>query len=179
MFLISDCGEIFRSEASASCEDSFRLEIESRGMEFTVCSSGIAVSRPPPFGYLCLLCVQWPVRLPVAIQLIPVLIVFCLMIFLPEFPCWLIMHGKIDQCIHKLCKPRRLPADDPALKAESSIPSWPHTSLRNLKLYFITMSSFRTESHRICLGFFIQAAQQLSGINLVATHANKILGGGT
>lgn len=53
----------------------------------------------------------------VAIQLVPALIVFCLIIFLPESR-WLIMHGKIDQGIHNLCKLRRLPADDPILKAE-------------------------------------------------------------
>jgi MFS family permease len=30
--------------------------------------------------------------------------------------------------------------------------------------------------HRVAIGFFIQAAQQLSGINMISAYANKILG---
>lgn len=38
------------------------------------------------------------------------------------------------------------------------------------------LSSGKTKTfHRIAIGFFTQAAQQLSGINMVSTYANKIL----
>lgn len=120
--------------------------------------------------------IQW--RMPVAIQLIPALIAFCLIMFLPESPRWLIKHGRIDQGIYNLCKLRGLPADDPVLKAEldsimATFESQKSQAPFRYKELFQngTSQTFR----RMCLAFFIQAAQQLSGINLVSTYANQIL----
>lgn len=121
--------------------------------------------------------IQW--RLPVAIQLIPAVLVFSLIMFLPESPRWLIKHGKIEQGTHNLCKLRGLPEDDPVLCAElnsimATFESQKSEATFQYKELFQngTSQTFR----RMWLSFFVQATQQLSGINLVSTYANQILG---
>jgi sugar porter (SP) family MFS transporter len=121
--------------------------------------------------------IQW--RMPVAIQLIPAIIVFCLIMFLPESPRWLIKHGKIEQGVHNLCKLRGLPEDDPVLKAEldSIMATFESQKSEAPFQYKELFQNGKSQTfRRMCLGFFIQAAQQLSGINLVSTYANQILG---
>jgi sugar porter (SP) family MFS transporter len=120
---------------------------------------------------------QW--RMPVGIQLIPAAIVFCFIMFLPESPRWLIMHGKIEQGTYNLCKLRGLEENDPVLQAEleSIINSNESQDSEEPFRYRELFQNGKTQTfRRMCLGFFVQAAQQLSGINLVSTYANQILG---
>ncbi|KAI5782906.1 hexose carrier protein [Pyronema domesticum] len=119
---------------------------------------------------------QW--RMPVAIQLIPAAIVFCFIMFLPESPRWLIKKGKFEEGVFNLCALRGLPEDDPALVEErdaifASFEAQKSEAPFQLKELFQqgNTQTFR----RVCLAFFIQSAQQLSGINLVSTYANQIL----
>lgn len=121
--------------------------------------------------------IQW--RMPVAIQLIPALIVFCFIMFLPESPRWLIKHGKIEQGIHNLCRLRGLSSDHPDLRTEldSIMASFESQRSETPFQYRELFQNGKSQTfRRLCLGFFIQAAQQLSGINLVSTYANQILG---
>lgn len=46
---------------------------------------------------------QW--RTPVGIQLVPALIVFIFINFLPESPRWLIKHGLVEEVCSVLCLP--------------------------------------------------------------------------
>jgi hypothetical protein len=99
--------------------------------------------------------------------------------FLPESPRWLIKHGKIEQGIHNLCKLRGLPEDDPELEAEldSIMATFESQKSEAPFQYKELFQNGKSQTfRRMCLGFFIQAAQQLSGINLVSTYANQILG---
>ncbi|KFY94710.1 hypothetical protein V500_03104 [Pseudogymnoascus sp. VKM F-4518 (FW-2643)] len=120
--------------------------------------------------------VQW--RVPIAIQLIPAIIVFCLIMFLPESPRWLIKRGNIEQGVHNLCKLRGLSEDDPALIMErDSIIATFEAQKGQAPFHYMELFSGNSQSfRRMCLAVFIQAAQQLSGINLVSTYANQILG---
>jgi MFS family permease len=121
--------------------------------------------------------IQW--RIPVAIQLVPAAIVFAAIMFLPESPRWLIKQGMIDEGTHNLCKLRGLPADDPLLmeERESIISTFESQKSEAPFQYKELFTQGKSQTfRRMCLGFFIQAAQQLSGINLVSTYANQILG---
>ncbi|KAH2495777.1 hypothetical protein KXW70_003243 [Aspergillus fumigatus] len=119
---------------------------------------------------------QW--RAPVGIQLIPALIVFVFINFLPESPRWLIKHGLVEEGAYNLSKLRNLPLDHPELMFERDaiIASFEAQSELAPFSYREMLRNGKTKMfHRVAIGFFMQSAQQLSGINLVSTYANKIL----
>jgi MFS family permease len=119
---------------------------------------------------------QW--RIPVGIQLTPAAIVFIFINFLPESPCWLIKHGMLKEGTYNLAQLRDLPKDDPTLIAERDAiaASFEAQAGEAPFSYRELLSNGKTKTfYRIATGFFIQAAQQLSGINMVSTYANKIL----
>jgi len=120
---------------------------------------------------------QW--RAPVGIQLIPATIVFAFIMFLPESPRWLIKHGMFEEGTYNLQMLRGLSKDDPALIAErdSIIASFEAQKGEAPFSYKELIKGGKTQTfRRIMLGVFMQAAQQLSGINMVSTYANQVLG---
>ncbi|KAI5204437.1 general substrate transporter [Aureobasidium subglaciale] len=119
---------------------------------------------------------QW--RVPVGIQLAPALIVFLCINFLPESPRWLIKHGLISEATHNLAKLRGLELDDPILLEErdSIVASFESQAEMEPFSYRELFQNGKTKTfYRVAIGLFIQSAQQLSGINMVSTYANKIL----
>jgi MFS family permease len=119
---------------------------------------------------------QW--RVPVGVQLIPALIVFLCINFLPESPRWLIKHGLISDATHNLAKLRGLELDDPVLLEErdSIIASFESQAELEPFSYRELFQNGKTKTfYRVAIGLFIQSAQQLTGINMVSTYANKIL----
>lgn len=119
---------------------------------------------------------QW--RIPVGIQLIPALIVFICINFLPESPRWLIKHGMTAEATYNLARLRGLPEDNPALLEERDaiVASFEAQSEMEPFSYKELFENGKTKTfYRVAIGLFIQSAQQLSGINMVSTYANKIL----
>ncbi|KAK3934427.1 general substrate transporter [Diplogelasinospora grovesii] len=119
---------------------------------------------------------QW--RVPVGIQLIPAAIVFVFINFLPESPRWLIKKGMVAEATYNLSRLRGLPQDDPDLVAERDgiIASFEAQSKLAPFSYRELFQNGKSKTfYRVAIGFFIQSAQQLSGINMVSTYANKIL----
>ena len=137
---------------------------------------------------------QW--RIPVGIQIIPAVIVFAFIMvspktqntksqkhadilqFLPESPRWLIKHGLIEEGSYNLRMLRGVPEDDPALIAErdSIIASFEAQKGEAPFSYKELFQGGKTQTfRRVMLGVFMQAAQQLSGINMVSTYANQVL----
>ncbi|KIH91215.1 hypothetical protein SPBR_01522 [Sporothrix brasiliensis 5110] len=119
---------------------------------------------------------QW--RIPVGIQLVPALIVFVFINFLPESPRWLIKHGKLDEATYNLAKLRGLREDDPAVQDERAhiVASFEaQAKLAPFAYRELWQNGPSRTLYRVALGVFIQSAQQLSGVNLVSTYANKIL----
>jgi hypothetical protein len=115
---------------------------------------------------------------PVGIQLIPALIVFLCINFLPESPRWLIKHDLISDATHNLAKLRGLELDDPVLLEErdSIIASFESQAELEPFSYRELFQNGKTKTfYRVAIGLFIQSAQQLTGINMVSTYANKIL----
>ncbi|KIV83991.1 hypothetical protein PV11_05971 [Exophiala sideris] len=120
--------------------------------------------------------IQW--RMPVAIQLIPATIVFCFIMFLPESPRWLISHGKYDEAKTVLSKLRGLPINHPdfIFEYESILASHEAQKAEAPFQYKELFQNGKTQTfRRMMLGVFVNAAQQLSGINMVSTYANQIL----
>jgi hypothetical protein len=98
--------------------------------------------------------------------------------FLPESPRWLIKHGLIDEGSYNLQMLRGLPEDDPVLIAErdSIIASFEAQKGEAPFFYKELFQGGKTQTfRRAMLGVFMQAAQQLSGINMVSTYANQVL----
>lgn len=63
--------------------------------------------------------VQW--RAPLGIQILPAIIVFSLIMFLPESPRWLIKHGMIDEGNYNLQMLRGWDENDPRLVQETGM----------------------------------------------------------
>jgi MFS family permease len=84
----------------------------------------------------------------------------------------------IEEGIYNLQQLRGLPADDPVLIAErdSIIASFEAQKGETPFSYKELIQGGKTQTfRRIMLGVFMQAAQQLTGINMVTTYANQIL----
>ncbi|KAH1754860.1 hypothetical protein KXX56_007787 [Aspergillus fumigatus] len=82
------------------------------------------------------------------------------------------------QGAYNLSKLRNLPLDHPELMFERDaiIASFEAQSELAPFSYREMLRNGKTKMfHRVAIGFFMQSAQQLSGINLVSTYANKIL----
>jgi sugar porter (SP) family MFS transporter len=121
--------------------------------------------------------VQW--RAPVGIQILPATVVFSLIMFLPESPRWLIKHGMFDEGNYNLRMLRDWDEDDPRLvqERESIVASFEAQKGDAPFQYRELFSGGKTQTfRRMMLGVFMQAAQQLTGINMVSTYANQILG---
>ena len=98
--------------------------------------------------------------------------------FLPESPRYLIKHGRIAEGTEVLCKLRNLPENHPDLARELNgiIASYEAQKAEAPFQYKELFQNGKTQTfRRIMLGVFVNAAQQLSGINMVSTYANQIL----
>ena len=98
--------------------------------------------------------------------------------FLPESPRWLIKHGKFAEGTEVLCQLRGLPEEDPVLQHELKEIMNSYEAQRGLAPFHYKelFQNGKTQTfRRVMLGIFINAAQQLSGINMVSTYANQIL----
>lgn len=175
-----------------SCSDTVLVMIEGGLQTF-----GVASGQLIGYGfYFVQGQAQW--RVPVGIQLIPAVIVFIFINFLPESPRWLIKKGLVKEVSHctfsdiatlrththfqqatyNLSQLRGLPDTHPDLLAErdSIIASFEAQSELAPFSYKELFHNGQTKTfYRVAIGLFIQSAQQLSGINMVSTYANKIL----
>lgn len=62
--------------------------------------------------------VAW--RVPIAVQIIPAIIVSIILIGLPETPRWLIQQGRDDEAVEVMCKVFNAPPDDSYIQSEKS-----------------------------------------------------------
>jgi len=79
---------------------------------------------------------------------------------------------------YNLAQLRGLPENDPILLSERGaiVASFEAQAGEAPFSYRELLSNGKTKTfHCVAIGFFIQAAQQPSGINMVSTYANKIL----
>lgn len=134
---------------------------------------------------------QW--RIPLALQLIPALILGIGITFFPYSPRWLSAQGRDQEALETLAKLRRKPIDDPTVVIESkeiraevlfekeiSKEMYPAlqngTFTSNLKLELKGYASLFTPGlfPRLAIGCLINAFQQFTGINAIIYYAPTI-----
>ncbi|BEI93925.1 uncharacterized protein CcaverHIS019_0603840 [Cutaneotrichosporon cavernicola] len=128
-------------------------------------------------------------RVPLALQLVPAIILCIGAVFIPFSPRWLMLRGREEECLDTLARLRKRPRDDPLVQYE-------YRSLQAERLvereaakerYGIDTVNFRvslleykrlltTKSllHRLFLGATAQALQQWTGINAIIYYAPTI-----
>ncbi len=108
-------------------------------------------------------------RIPIALQFLWSIILTVGMLFLPETPRFYVSKGRNEEAAKSLARLRRLPADHPALVDELGeiIANFEFESVHGKSGW---LDCFRTSNHqlkRLTTGIFLQAFQQLTGINFI------------
>lgn len=120
------------------------------------------------FAYISNASAAW--RVPIAFQIIFAVIAFLLLIGLPESPRWLILTGREQEALKVLSALNDEDEDGPEIRDE-------FLQIKDAVLIMSqgTTSSLRSNNerrnlHRVILAYFVQAFQQLSGINLALQY---------
>jgi len=147
-------------------------------IEGAMCTIGLACAQWIGFGFFFFGNDPRQWRPVVALQCAPALIVFFMIMFLPESPRWLVKKGRMDEAHYILSRLADKPMDHPDVieDLESIKASFESQKGAAPFHYRELLEGGKTQTfRRVLLGFFIQSAQQISGINMVATYANTII----
>nr|ANC28056.1 major facilitator superfamily [Polyporus umbellatus] len=109
-------------------------------------------------------------QIPISIQFIWAFVLCVGMTYLPESPRWLVKRGREADAAHALSRLTSLPADDPELRQElQDIRAALEEEQRRGEGTYA--DCFKNDKNKIALrtlsGIFIQAWQQLTGINFI------------
>ncbi|OJD28915.1 high affinity glucose transporter rgt2 [Diplodia corticola] len=112
-------------------------------------------------------------RIPIAIQFAWALILFIGLIFLPETPRFLVKQDKHEQATASLAQLRRLPQDHPAVVEElAEIVANHHYEMSVGTASYL--ECFKgTLGKRLMTGCFLQALQQLTGVNFIFYYGTQ------
>ena len=139
----------------------------------TFIAAGLAFSYWMDFAFSWLDPSSAAWRVPIAIQLIFLLVAAGLLTLMPESPRWLILTGREDEALKVLSALNDLPKDSHDVRQEflqikDAVIEMSKGSYRSL----FEMTEYR-EFHRVILAYVNQMYQQISGINLI-TYDNLI-----
>lgn len=133
-------------------------------------------------------------RIPIALQLVPAIILGCGILFMPFSPRWLINKGREDEALEVLSRARNLPADDDLVQIEfleikaqhlfeqeiSAIkyPHWQDGSFSsNFKLGcydYLSLLRTKTLFYRVAVSTLTMFFQQWTGVNAILYYAPSI-----
>ncbi|QDS67451.1 hypothetical protein FKW77_000590 [Venturia effusa] len=128
-------------------------------------------------------------RLPLALQIVPSLILAGGTFFLPYSPRWLMEKGREDEAFTTLVRLRRVAPDDYRVKMElleikaattfdreTSNARLNHVESRIAKSIrqYLELFTVRTLSRRLFIACFLQIIQQFTGINAIIYYAPQI-----
>ncbi|KAJ5154569.1 Major facilitator superfamily domain general substrate transporter [Penicillium coprophilum] len=130
--------------------------------------------------------VSW--RLPLALQIVPAVILGVGMLFFPDSPRWLLMKERDDDSLHALSRLRRQDRDSPALNneyleikasimLENSFVRDNYPGLSGFKLHIAQYMSFLTNwsrFRRLAIGCIVMFFQQFMGCNAMIYYAPTI-----
>ncbi|KAB2578922.1 putative glucose transporter rco-3 [Lasiodiplodia theobromae] len=106
-------------------------------------------------------------RIPIAVQFAWALILVIGLIFLPETPRFLVKQDKHEQATASLAKLRRLPEDHPAVVEELAEIVANHHYEMSIGTASYAECFKGTVGKRLMTGCFLQALQQLTGVNFI------------
>lgn len=139
-------------------------------------SAGACIAAGLSFSYWVTFAFSWirdnsaSWRAPIALQLIFLLPVAAAMVFMPESPRWLILSGREEEALNVLAALNDKNRDDMSIRQEFlSIKDAVLEMSKGSTLDLFSMGDYR-HLHRVCLAFFLQVMQQMSGINLVTQY---------
>jgi MFS family permease len=163
---------MWQSETAKSHQRGKLVMIE--GMLIT---AGITISYWINYGFAWIGENEVAWRFPLAFQIFFCLIIFGMIMNLPESPRWLIMQGKEEEALEVLEYVGDMTRDDPVIMTEfddvkQTVIEMSKGSYRSL----FEMTDYR-EFHRVILAYTNQMFQQISGINLITYYAPTLYAG--
>ncbi|RPB25348.1 D-xylose-proton symporter [Terfezia boudieri ATCC MYA-4762] len=130
-------------------------------------------------------------RIPLALQIVPALVLGVGMVFFPFSPRWLVAQGRDEEAIHVVAKLRNYPVEDERVQLEfmeikaavefdkeTTAEQYPGKhgialSLSQYAMLFQSMGLFR----RLAIGCIMQFFQQFTGINAIIYYAPTVFSG--
>ncbi|KAL4879780.1 general substrate transporter [Aspergillus karnatakaensis] len=119
-------------------------------------------------------------RLPIALQLVFIIVLFATIPWLPESPRWLLSHGHDEEGLEVLACIEALTIDDPYVKTQYdeikySIAYERENAIRWRDLLRRNKSDGTKTLRRLLLGASTQAIQQFQGINIMSYYLPLVL----
>lgn len=108
---------------------------------------------------------QW--RVPLALSLLPALVILLSIFSLPESPRWLVQVNRVEEASHSLASLKGLSVTDETIRAEIA------QSKGSLMEMFDPNDQERL-FYRFCLCIVLQFSQQMCGGNLISVYASTI-----
>ncbi|KAK6516514.1 hypothetical protein TWF506_006421 [Arthrobotrys conoides] len=123
--------------------------------------------------------VQWII--PLALQLLPGVLLVCGIFWCPETPRWYAKQGKWEDAITTLSWIRKLPVDHEYVRREieeirtqaSSRPNLP-PGAKTTKRYYLSRLFQKGTRNRIGIGLLLMAFQNLTGVNIITYYSPRI-----
>ncbi|KAG9503127.1 hypothetical protein J7337_005967 [Fusarium musae] len=116
-------------------------------------------------------------RVPVILQCVPILAIVGLLFVIPETPRWLAAHDRPEECLKVLAQIQGTSTDDPQVQVLHSIITQTvayETSVGAGSWKDLLKEDSIKSRKRLLLACFLQAAQQLGGINSIIYYSSTL-----
>ncbi|KAF5627990.1 sugar transporter STL1 [Fusarium sp. NRRL 52700] len=116
-------------------------------------------------------------RVPVILQCVPILAIVGLLFVIPETPRWLAAHDRPEECLKVLARIQGTSTDDPQVQVLHSVITQTvayETSIGAGSWKDLLKEDSIKSRKRLLLACFIQAAQQLGGINAIIYYSSTL-----
>ncbi|KAF5547112.1 sugar transporter STL1 [Fusarium mexicanum] len=116
-------------------------------------------------------------RIPVILQCVPILAIMGLLFVIPETPRWLAAHDRPEECLKVLARIQGTSTDDPQVQVLHSVITQTvayETSIGAGSWKDLLKEDSIKSRKRLLLACFLQAAQQLGGINAIIYYSSTL-----
>ncbi|KAI1040582.1 hypothetical protein LB505_006549 [Fusarium chuoi] len=116
-------------------------------------------------------------RVPVILQCVPILAIMGLLFVIPETPRWLAAHDRPEECLNVLARIQGTSTDDPQVQVLHSVITQTvayETSIGAGSWKDLLKEDSIKSRKRLLLACFLQAAQQLGGINAIIYYSSTL-----
>ncbi|KAF5971859.1 sugar transporter STL1 [Fusarium coicis] len=116
-------------------------------------------------------------RVPVILQCVPILAIMGLLFVIPETPRWLAAHDRPEDCLKVLARIQGTSTDDPQVQVLHSVITQTvayETSVGAGSWKDLLKEDSIKSRKRLLLACFLQAAQQLGGINAIIYYSSTL-----